>query len=620
MSDNLTSKPTGAGDGNVFFPNILDQYDNPTYNFKLSMLSAEDMYNKNYDSKDKIVIASSGVTQDLGIDDVDINSVPGLTERTGSGTSTIISFTLTEPLGASLLDNLYDYSQLLGIDNYQKAFYILELSFKGQSVAGGYAGDLANNKWVWPILITQMDVSVTGSGSTYDVTSAIASDMAYMDQFGALDKDTTIEASTVGEYFSKLSEVLTNRESEEKANDTSKPDMWAFEFDDGIETASIMPSQLNTSSSKNSTYSPNSASGKTSVHFTKGTAITRVIENILMNTEMFQKLAKASPTADGQAKEKNRNPAEFSTLFRTYTDVKLVKYDGKRNDYAKEIRYLVKKYDILSLTHEQTDVKTRSENNVTKIIANNRIRKRYDHIFTGLNDQVLDFELNFDFAFYQSVPKNAGSKTDSNSLGQNHATLAAQSETEIQTSRKTTSSDVKADVNGGGGTSKATKDGPQVTFVSSDVQNDSNIGVESSAGIGKNILSSLFNQAKGPDMISLKLDIKGDPFWLEPAPYDGSLYALPTLSAKIKGEEKYNETSVFTKKGDVYVLFNSGLPEIVDTELGGMRSVTQYNAMSGIYRVIMIDSTFEGGMFQQKLDLVRETSIDVTKTDIRKMR
>jgi hypothetical protein len=57
-----------------FLPNILDDYDLPSYNFKLYMLPDTQVYKGNYDSKYGVIIAQSGVTGQIGIDDVQITS------------------------------------------------------------------------------------------------------------------------------------------------------------------------------------------------------------------------------------------------------------------------------------------------------------------------------------------------------------------------------------------------------------------------------------------------------------------------------------------------------------------------------------------------------------------
>jgi hypothetical protein len=603
--------------GNVFYPNSLDAFDNSTYNFTLYMISPEDMTGRNYGTSRRKIIAQSGVTQDFGIDDVEIDSYPSIVKSNGSGTSTNIDFTVTEPLGASLFDKLFAFAGELELENYRKAMYFLELKFRGHNYDGGYGGELEANTWIWPLVILSINTTVNGSGSTYEFKAAVSGDTAYSDTFGTIKEAISVQASTVGETLDLISKQLSKRQEAAKDNYVGVADEWIFEFDGNISEYPIVPTTKNTSSSKMGSYSAKDPKGKTNVQFGVGTSITRMIESIIVNTEEFQKKAKASGKADGRDKNKEKNPAEFSTLFRVYADVELGKYDTTRGDYSKKIRYYIKEYEMISLPQEQEEISKISENNVKKITDSERIRKRYDYIFTGLNDQVIDIDLDFNFAFYQTVPTNAGRTANPDSKSQSAATVHKTTESERDAVSNKNVNAESADAN--------TKDGSvgQGSLTDGSSNNDTNSSVEDKFGSGKNILSSLFNQAKGGDMITMDLKIKGDPYWLEPMPYrldEGKVSRASefSLKEKIKADKKRNKEFAYTKDGDLFILFNCGLPTM-GAAFGSDSSINRYNALSGIYRVIKVSNNFDGGKFQQTLGLARVTSINVDETTIRKV-
>ena len=58
-----------------FEGNLLDQYDNVTYNLKLYMIPEIDILNENIDSDNKVIIAQTGVTANISIDDLEIKTV-----------------------------------------------------------------------------------------------------------------------------------------------------------------------------------------------------------------------------------------------------------------------------------------------------------------------------------------------------------------------------------------------------------------------------------------------------------------------------------------------------------------------------------------------------------------
>lgn len=613
------SKATEKATGNVFYPNTLDAYDNPTYNFTLYMISPEDMNGRNYDSANRKVIAQSGVTHGMTIDDVEIDTYPAINKSNGSGTATKVEFTLTEPMGASLFDQLHAHAKELKIDNYRKAIYFLELKFRGYSPNGGYDGDLTKNVWIWPIVILSINTAVNGSGSTYECKASLSGDTAYTDEFGTIKEAMSVQASSVGETLDNISTQLAKRQISAKDNHISVPDEWTFEFDGNIAKYPIVPTTGSTSSSKMGSFKESDAKGKTNVQFGVGTSITRMIESIIMNTEEFQKKAKNSGKADGSDNEEEKKPAEFSTLFRVYTDIELGKYDHKRGDYSKKIRYYVKEYEMISLSQETEDISKLSERNVKKITDSERIRKRYDYIFTGLNDQVLDIDLDFNFAFYHTVPTNAGRSSNPDSKSQSAAAIVNTTEAEID---KTKGQDISSNADGA-----KNKDGEsaigQAAKIDGGSNNDTNSSVEDKFGSGKNIMSSLFNQAKGGDMLMLDLSIKGDPYWLEPMPYikgegrsgAGSEFSL---KSKIAADKSKNKDFCYTKDGDLFVLFNCGMPS-PDAIFSG-RNTNKYNALSGVYRVIKISNEFSGGKFEQTLNMARVPAINVDETSLRKVR
>ena len=610
--------------GNVFYPNSLDAFDNATYNFTLYMISPTDMKKRNYSANGKKIIAQSGVTQDMTIDNIEVASQPSINSRNGSGCSTLLNFTITEPMGASLFDKLNKFASELKIKNYHTALYFLELKFIGYETNGDYGGGLARNTWIWPTIITQINTTVNGSGSTYEIEASISGDIAYTDTFGTLKEAMSVQASNVGEALKSIGDQLKARQMAYQESYVGIPDEWIFEYEGNIDKYAIVPSTKSTSSSKMGSYSEKDPKGNTNVQFGDGTSITRMIESLIMSTEEFQKKAKNSGKADGRAKEEEQNPSKFSTLFRVYTDIILGEFDPVRGDYSKKMFYYIKEYDMISLAQEPEDIAKVSENNMSKIEAVDRIRKRYDYIFTGLNTQVLDIDLDFKFAFYTAVPTNASTNPDSKS--QSAATIATTTETKRDAAFN---KDLKTNV--GDGKTKDSETGVgQNAITSSNSNKDTVTSVEDKFGTGKNILSSLFNQAKTGDMLTMDLTIKGDPYWLEPMPYVKDEGVVPpkndkskpktfSLEAKIESEKNRSGEFVYTKDGDVYVLFNCGVPS-VEAMFGGGRAVTEYNSLSGIYRVLTITSEFANGKFTQTLGVARITNIDVARTDIRKVK
>jgi len=86
----------------AFQPNPLDSYDLPTYHFKFFMASTAAQSSGAWlNPAYQTIIAETGIS-DIVIDDVNIRTLAGPTLETGSGTSTELTFKLTEPARCSI--------------------------------------------------------------------------------------------------------------------------------------------------------------------------------------------------------------------------------------------------------------------------------------------------------------------------------------------------------------------------------------------------------------------------------------------------------------------------------------------------------------------------------------
>ncbi len=180
-------KPTSVQPGGVdILTNLLDNYENPTYHFKLYMKAPGAKFN---DVKRRVVIAESGVSP-IDIDDIEIRSTGGISKEAGSGLSTNFNFVLREPFGVTLIDQIQRAGLFLGIKNFQKFPMYLELSFRGRRSSDLDASDPSNPAdsplkglvWTWPIKVTDVAMNVTAGGSSYAIAAVNYAEMAYSNQ------------------------------------------------------------------------------------------------------------------------------------------------------------------------------------------------------------------------------------------------------------------------------------------------------------------------------------------------------------------------------------------------------------------------------------------------------
>lgn len=748
MAELAGAKSSVSIDANIE-QNILDKFDLPTYHIRYFMMSDRAIRANDFGPNsrlERIVIAESGVTS-LEIDDLEIHTVAGISREAGIGTATNFSFTITEPYGAQLLDNIADAANRLGIENFTKAPFFLEVSFRGRdsgdlsSMLPGTDNELRGLVWVWPIIMTKMAMNVNVGGSTYALEAAIYGDLAYTNQASDIEKSMIVTASTVGEFFTGFEEQLNSRESEKvELSGYKKVDTYKFFIDEKIINEKIIPDRIGEQQNRAATMNE-TKNGKVEFTFQPGTSIDRVVESILSLTAFFQKEVKGTDDKDTQGDDKKGEDAIFQTLYRLLADTKMGPYDSGRLDYQRTYRYLIIPYQMTTVQTLSNEASTQSDDQRYQAIkSKGLVRKIYDYIYTGLNDQVLDFDLTFNFNWYAALPLQGGKSTNVAAAEVKAVTTEEQKEKSktsavivsdvpgtfdsdtasftpvlsdldlllgTVTNQITPASLEAADVIGaaisetdaaldtnilgiessfspvpgvaGGGNSRlvsrllagakenrvkaddSSKDlaqqnlqnvdpkledstsGERKTLVlTSYIESHPTQGSSSGSGAlvassGQTMLSAMFEQAESPvsaDLLNIDLKIKGDPYWLEPAPTLLNVAPLSRLDRALakRGIDptvggpavevvaplvESDVTTADTSESQTYIIFRSFTPKQFDAETGLTAPGNANNVLNGIYAVRTVTHSFSGGRFTQDLHAIRDPKITLKNVDLR---
>lgn len=706
-----------------FDPNILDDYDMPTYHFRLYMMGEQAIRSGNFgpESRDqRVVIAESGATT-IEIDNVMIRSIAGISKEAGVGASTNFSMQLRQPFGATLVDEIFAAANFLGIKNFQKVPLFLELSFRARdpertSTQKPLSDDkLSNIVWVWPIFFNKMAINVSAGGSVYELEATIYGDLAYTNQAADLEKTVNVKAATVLEFFDGLEQQLNEKEQEKKATDQQVFDKYEFYIDKEIAQSKIVAEIAEEVANRAADYTVEVAE-KNEFVFQPGISIDRIVENILSSTTFFQKAAKGTEDSQALGEEGRGERAAVQTLYRLITDTRLGEFDPGRNDYSRIYRYLIVPYEMTTLqTKSNSAAGLTSQQRYDLVRRKGRLRKAYNYIYTGLNDQVLDFDLTFNFNWYAALPFQAGVTTNASRSEPAAAVPQEDPQSEINMREQEATTAEAGDVakndrfnfrrfvgnagrfvgtvlqggnafegiNNGledqltGSTSeflatdrarssritrrnrrvdKAQQNLKEIEPTIEDVSTgeaevnplasnisylqsmpglDQNISGEYSSTAGKTLISTMFEQAKSPvsaDLLNIDLKIKGDPYWLEPAPvgrneafqssFDRALsrYNVQASTtggaAQVEGGTEGDFVSNDTTTNQTYMLFRSFTPQGFDDQTGLTPKFTDNNVLNGVYAVRVITSEFSGGQFTQSLQAIRDPQISLTGVEI----
>ena len=210
--------------------------------------------------------------------------------------------------------------------------------------------------------------------------------------------------------------------------------------------------------------------------------------------------------------------------------------------------------------------------------------KKYDYIYTGENDSVLDFNINFNLAFFTALSSFRSSRQETNATAQES---------------------VAGDVVGSQSTQKNDGQEENVPIASVTIQEENTPSSGSKAGyndnpavkIARDVGDALLNS--GADLITADLKILGDPYFIADSGM-GNYSAAQTdrLNVSADGTMDYQRSEV-----DILVKFTTP----IDYTRGGdyIARFDVNRQFSGIYQVIQCQNNFEQGMFTQELKLIR---------------
>lgn len=233
-------------------PNKLLQYATYTYGLSLHLLT-KDQYNEvikteQYTPKN-VLVASAGRYNTLGegnpnsfvrnkffsrdyyFENLEITTIIGNTEFNRMTNAVDITFTLIEPYGITLLDNLINACRDPEIDskNYLDMPYLIELDFYANSDTGELLNKIPGLTKRFPVLITKMDIKASARGSEYRIKAQPFNHSAYQVTTVGVPVAITVVAGTVAEFFQSTEATGTPPELENDSRETSKSTLYRLD-------------------------------------------------------------------------------------------------------------------------------------------------------------------------------------------------------------------------------------------------------------------------------------------------------------------------------------------------------------------------------------------------------
>lgn len=573
------------------------------------------------------------------IDNVVINA--GMIPVSGGNTNSFrFTFDVYEPYSMGLfLQSLQAAAIAAGYPNYLGMVpYLLKLDFIGNVDDGNLKNTITAFTKYFTIQLTGVTQKVDASGSNYTLSAVPFHHIGYSDTIDKGKTSIRLTGGSVSEVLSSgensLSSYLNSIEQEHvQARNIAVPDVYEIVFptdaSDNLGVApqstpfsfgatinpkeilksvitktsqslipsiggnSISESSMNFSADTGGNYvqpkEQDTIDEKTGItvnekvkidptsrefRFEKGDKITRIIQKVIL----------VSNYATAATDPENLNEGMVN-WFRIDLQIQLLDYDNLRGVRARKFTYRVLPYLVDGSILKNPSAPAAGLPAITKKIA-----KRYDYIYSGQNNNILNLDLEFNSMFFTSANPRPLDKTGSNNPDTSNAV-----DVEQQT----------AGINSGNTTAITSASGASTVGPDENTVKNSPVGKKSILQQIADVFQTRF-QTSSADMVNVEMEILGDPYFLADSGINSNYFSPSGINSQITGDNSlnYEGSDIF-----IYIAFRTPVePNLSVSGEGGLYEFPdggKESPYSGIYKVVTLENSFSGGKFTQKLRLIR---------------
>jgi hypothetical protein len=567
-----------------------------------------------YDDK-RAKILRRGAAPEYFVNNFSVLSIIAPTVQTGLTNSITFNFEIFEPYSAGLfLQSLQSAAINAGYVNYLKNCpYLFQLDFVGYTVDDNttLATQIKNISRYFVVRINEVEYDVTEAGSVYKCACVAYNQQGFSDVTNRVWGDIKISGNTVKEMLSDGENSLSvylRRESERqaKAAKIATADQYLIVFPDLTEKKApenpIASSSMGFDMTNGGSYpfakesevlTPSGYLDQNAVtidptkrafHFSQGQTITNIITEIVMVSEWGKKVV--DPT--------KINKDGTIDWFKIDVQIELLDYDPVQNDFAKKINFFVIPYKVHSSIITKPTANATGYDELQKKIA-----KKYEYIYTGENNDLLTFDINLKTTFFNAIAPGLKFQSGTNDPATNSASNKATDNVANTAAVVTQTAAALSKL----GYASFKEDGSMYLTRKGGAGND-----DVRAAIARDFHNSVINN--NVDLVNIEFEILGDPYWLTDSGIANyySVAALDNPAVTIDGAMTYEGS-------DVYVYLFFATPFDIDDQTGLYKEIDE-SPFSGIYKIITVQSSFNDGVFRQKIAAIRmrgqPTDFDVT--------
>ena len=418
-------------------PNILHNYENVTYDITLAMTTTNvtkrwlqlertrdsaattinDINNKELFTDDIIILAQTAGTV-AQITRLDMEAYASPNQVSSLTFSTKMRMSITQALGSNLVQNIYKAATILDIENHYAHPYFLQVYLKGRAKDGSAPiQEIPGTKRVYAININKLTYRVDQGATVYDVEAIRSSDSAKSDDHSLIqDISISKQIDSFEQFIQAFKEKVNEQERHYLGQTKLILDQYEFKVrgpwkgGDDQSTDDQVAQQFLSSAIQDDINAMNyqnqgTDEGTVKIEINKGTSIREVLERFCARNVYAQKRIK------GAIKDLNE-----SFINNNWDDISLkklipmiachheiIKFDPLRNDYARKFIWTISLQDMVTINAAVRDEvephEEYSKKRANQMVQDKTIVKRYDFYNTGMNIDVLNFDINFNFQY-----------------------------------------------------------------------------------------------------------------------------------------------------------------------------------------------------------------------------
>lgn len=570
--------------------NVLHNYVNWTYNIGLYMLTreqhAETVRRGSITESEltTLLIRSGGVgskgvlgdKRDYYIENFRFTSIMGQNSSSRSSNNFDISFDIVEPYGVAFLAELVQLALLQKppVEDHFDIPYLLEIKFRGYDSEGNPIPSIPGSgpKYI-PIKIVGITFRITSSGTIYTVTAVPFAHSPLQNQNDAIIQENIgIEGRTFNELMESLFAHLNNTERSIAQQQSRREDRYSFVVHDPDLRDSAVGFEHITDGSvisveRQSMGAPGGAL-REYIQISAGSTLKSAIQAISGATDFGARFNTVGQP-ESEAGNENR-PLRLLKIIPVVTQLR--EYNTSTKRYARDIVYRIETQRMYGFVLPDMPGASPTQRGW---------EKEYNWIFTGKNQDILDFEAQYNIQYYniRTVFTEAHGRV-AGTPGSPGGLLPDDGVTRVNADKIFSPAIV-----------------PSTSPQTASVQNSFRGAAHQ---LASDHMDNVLNNP-GADMVVVDLTIIGDPDWI---PQDRSI--LPK-GASSSGDARLvgNGGSLATDVHDVFVMLKFKTPRDYNPEKGLMQIETDHTFVQGLYRAIKVENMFFDGKFEQKLHLVR---------------